>query len=56
MEIFLLILIVVWVFCGLVAALIALKKGEEANPAFQAFVLGPIGLWVAILYAGPPSP
>lgn len=42
----------VWIFSGFVAAFIALKKGEGPLASFQALVLGPVGLWLAILYAG----
>lgn len=49
--------LMLWVFCGVIAAIIAAQKGSSGcGFAILGFLLGPIGIILAILISGQQCP
>src|SRR5580692_11526819 len=46
------IIIISWLFCGVIAAAIGQKKGEAGSAFFLGCILGPLGILFALLSSG----
>lgn len=46
------VIVIPWLICGLVAAWVAKSKGEVVSVFFVVFLLGPIGVVLAFLRSG----
>jgi len=48
--------VIIWLVCGIAAAIIGSQKGEGCAAFFFAFLLGPLGLLLAIFSSGNRKP